>query len=122
MTDPTHQKVPPRDQLLAPRSQLTGTLVAFVGWVVVIVPIISMALLIFAAVTNPNSSIVTLGKVALIFLGAALLFCMIAAPHLLGQAVIHRERGMWRAALVTGVPTVCVILYVAFRWLGSAGS
>lgn len=122
MTNSTSPKLPPREQLLPPRSQLTGTIVSFVGWVVVIVPIIAMALLIFAAVTNPNTSIVAIGKIALIFLGAVLLFCMIAAPHLLGQAVIHRERGMWRAALVTGIPTVCVILFIAFRWLGSSGS
>lgn len=117
MTDPSRQPAPHREQLLPPRPQLTGTLVSLLGWVVVIIPIIAMALIIFAAVTNPDTSIATVGKIALIVLGAALLFCMIAAPHLLGQAVIHRERDMWKAALWTGIPTLAVILYLAFRWL-----
>lgn len=122
MTD--HNNQPPRqpDRLLPQRSQAVGSAVTLVGWLVVIIPIIAMALLIFAAVTNPDASLATVGKIGLIVLGAVLLFCMIAAPHLLGQAVIHRERGMWRAALWTGIPTVCVILYIVFRWLGSAAS
>lgn len=113
------QPPPAREQPLPPRSQLTGTLVAAAGWLVVVIPIIAMALIIFAAVTNPATSIATVGKIALIILGAALLFCMIATPHLLGQAAIHRERDMWRAALWTGIPTVCVILYLAVRWLAN---
>lgn len=121
MTDASSRPRSHGEELLAPRSQLVGTLVSLGGWVVVIVPMIVMALLIFAAVTNPAGGMATIGRVALIFLGAVLLFCMIAAPHLLGQAVIHRERAMWRAAAVTGIPTVAVILYVIFRWLSNLG-
>jgi hypothetical protein len=117
MTGPQNPAAPRREQQLPPRPQLAGTVAALVGWVVVIVPIIAMALIIFATVTNPGSSIATVGKIALIVLGAVLLFCMISAPHLLGQAVIHRERALWKAALWTGVPTVGVLLYLAFRWL-----
>lgn len=117
MTDSANRPARKREELLPPRSQLTGTLVALLGWVLVVIPIIAMSLLIFAWFTDPATSIAAVGKIALIVLGAALLFCMIAAPHLLGQAVIHRERDMWKAALWTGIPTLAVILYLAFRWL-----
>ncbi len=117
MTDPTGPRPAPRGELPAPRSQLAGTLVSLAGWVVVTVPIIAMSVLIFAWVTNPAASLATAWKVALIFLGAVLLFCMVAAPHLLGQAVIHREPDMWKAALWTGVPTCAVIAYLVFWWL-----
>ncbi|POH60151.1 hypothetical protein [Arthrobacter glacialis] len=121
MTDASSRSSAHGEELLPPRSQLVGTLASLGGWVVVIVPMIVMALIIFSAVTNPDGGMATVGKVALIFLGAALLFCMIAAPHLLGQAVIHRERAMWRAAAITGIPTAAVVLYVVFRWLSNLG-
>lgn len=119
MTDASGRPRAHGEELLPPRSQLVGTIVSLVGWVVVILPIILMSVLIFSAVTNPDGGMATAGKIALMFLGAILLFCMIAAPHLLGQAVIHRERAMWRAAAVTGLPTVAVILYLTFRWLSN---
>ncbi|ALV44387.1 hypothetical protein MB46_01490 [Arthrobacter alpinus] len=103
------------------RSQLSGTVVSLIGWVVVILPIIMLAILIFAAVMDPSASMTAPGRAAIAIGGAALLFCMIAAPHLLGQAVIHRERAMWRAALITGIPAACVVLYFAFRFLGNLG-
>ncbi|MFQ4147687.1 hypothetical protein AAGW05_03160 [Arthrobacter sp. LAPM80] len=109
------------EQLRPQRSQLTGTVVSLIGWAVVILPIILMAILILATVIEPSASLATPGKLALILLGAVLLFCMIAAPHLLGQAVIHRERALWRGAIITGIPTVAVILYFIFRWLGNLG-
>ena len=117
MTDSTRRPAPRREQLIPPRPQLLGAMVSLAGWVVMVIPILAVSLIIFAAVVNPDTSIVTVGRIALIILGAALLFCMIAAPHLLGQAVIHRERDMWKAALWTGIPTICVIFYLAFRWL-----
>lgn len=121
MTDATRRPPVHGEELLPPRSQLVGTLVSLLGWVVVILPIILMGVLIFSAVTNPAGGMATVGKIALMFLGAVLLLCMIAAPHLLGQAIIHRERAMWRAAAVTGIPTVAVIVYLVFRWLSNLG-
>ena len=121
MTDASSRPRAHGEELLPPRSHLVGTLVSLLGWVVVILPMIVMSLLIFAAVTNPDGGMATAGKIALIVLGAVLLFCMIATPHLLGQAVIHRERAMWRAAAVTGIPTVAVIVYIIFRWLSNLG-
>lgn len=121
MTDTPSNPPVHGERLEKQRSQLTGTVVSLIGWVVVVLPIILMSVVIFAAVMSPDSGMAAPGKVALIFLGAALLFCMIAAPHLLGQAVIYRERAMWRAALVTGIPTVCVVLYFMFRWLSNLG-
>jgi len=119
MTEPTKQPAAKSDHLLAPRSQLVGTVAALVGWAVVIVPIIATAALLFVTVVNPDTSLANFGKIALIVLGAVLLFCMIAAPHFVGQAVIHRERAMWRAALWTGIPTVAVILFLVALWIRS---
>ena len=121
MTDTSNHPAPHGEHLAPQRSHLSGTVVSLVGWLVVIVPIILMAVLIFAAVLNPSAGMAAPGRIALIFLGAALLFCMSAAPHLLGQAVIYRERAMWRAALITGIPTVAVIVYFVFRWLSNLG-
>lgn len=101
------------------RSQLTGTLVSLAGWAVVVLPIILMSIFIFAAVMEPSQGMAAPARLALIFAGAALLFCMIATPHLLGQAVRFKEKAMWRAALFTGIPTVCVILFFAYRWLAN---
>ena len=101
------------------RSQLSGTVASLIGWVIVIVPIVLLAVLIFAAVIDPSAGMATPGRIAIAVGGAALLFCMIAAPHLLGQAVIHRERAMWRAALITGIPAACVVIYFLFRWLSN---
>lgn len=103
--------------MLAPRSQLAGTLVSLIAWIVLIVPVVLIALIIFAGVTRPDSSVIVVGKIGLIILGVVLLFCMIAFPHLLGQAVIHRERAMYRAAIVTGIPTAGVLVYLLIRWL-----
>lgn len=107
------------EQLQAPRSQLTGTLASLVCWAIVIVPLIVMATLMFGLVMNPDTSLVNIGKIALIILGAVLLFCMIAAPHFVGQAVIHRERAMWLAALWTGIPTAGAIIFLLVVWIGS---
>ncbi|WP_104089175.1 hypothetical protein [Arthrobacter sp. GMC3] len=119
MTEPTLPPAAKSEQLLAPRSQLVGTVAALVGWIVVIVPIIATAALVFILVMNPDTSLANIGKIGLIFLGAVLLFCMIAAPHLVGQAVIHRERAMWLAALWTGIPTVAVIIFLLVLWIRS---
>ncbi|WP_449372021.1 hypothetical protein [Arthrobacter psychrolactophilus] len=117
---PSHS--PAHDELRRhQRSQLKGSMVSLVAWAVVILPIILLAILVFATVLEPSASIATPGRIAIAVGGAALLFCMIAAPHLLGQAVRFRERAMWRAALVTGIPTVCVVLYFIFRWLSNLG-
>ncbi|MDJ0317308.1 MULTISPECIES: hypothetical protein [Arthrobacter] len=121
MTESSSHPAPHGEHLAPQRSQLAGTVVSLIGWVVVVLPIVMMSVLIFATVMDPSSGMTAPGNIALIFLGAVLLFCMIAAPHLLGQAVIYRERAMWRAALVTGLPTVCVILYLAFRWVSNLG-
>lgn len=119
MTDSQSLPTSPSQQMRPQRSQLVGTVVSLIGWVVVIVPIILMSAVIFAHIMNPENGITAPKNVALIFLGAILLFCMIAAPHLLGQAVRFRERAMWRAALITALPTVCVIVYFVFRWLSN---
>lgn len=121
MTDSTPNPAIHGEHLQPQRSRLTGSVVSLIGWVVVILPIIVMSALIFTAVLNPDAGLATPGKIGLMFLGAVLLFCMIAAPHLLGQAVVYRERAMWRAAAVTGIPTLCVIAYLLFRWLSNLG-
>ncbi len=121
MTDTSRHPEIHGEHLQPQRSRLTGTVVSLIGWVVVILPIIVMSVLIFATILNPDGGLAAPGKVGLMFLGALLLFCMIAAPHLLGQAVVYRERAMWRAALVTGIPTLGVIAYLIFRWLSNLG-
>ena len=90
MTDTSGTPASHGETLAPQRSQLVGTVVSLIAWLVVALPII-------------------------------LMFCMIAAPHLLGQAVRFRERAMWRSALITGVPTVCVVVYFIFRWLSNLG-
>lgn len=122
MTENPSLQPSPAERVKLERSQLVATLVSLAGWVVVIVPIILMALLVFATVMEPSQSLATPGRLALIFLGAVLLFCMIATPHLLGQAVRFKEKAMWRAALVTGIPTVCVILFFVYRWMANLGA
>lgn len=109
------------DRVRQERSPLTGTVVSLIAWAVVALPIVLMSLFIFAAVMEPSQGMAAPARVALIFAGAALLFCMIATPHLLGQAVRFKEKAMWRAALITGIPTVCVVLYFVFRWLSNLG-
>ena len=121
MTDISSHPAPHGEDLKPQRSQQTGTLVSLIGWTVVLLPIILMSITIFAAVVNPSAGMAAPGRLALMFLGAILLFCMIASPHLLGQAVIHRERAMWRAAVATSIPTVAVIMYFVFRWLSNLG-
>src|SRR4051794_32467101 len=98
MTD-VHSPTPANESLRhQQRMQLQGTLTSLGAWVVVIIPIVLLAIIIFAAVMEPSAGMSTPGRIAIAFGGAALLFCMIAAPHLLGQAVRFRERAMWRAA------------------------
>ncbi len=103
------------------RPQLVGTVVALVGWVVVALPIILMSVVIFAEIMRPDRGMWDPRNLGLMFVGAVLMFCMIAFPHLLGQAVRFRERAMWRSAIITGVPTVCVVVYFIFRWLANLG-
>lgn len=117
MTDPSFTPDVRSEPLRPQRSQMTGTLVSLLAWIVVIVPMCGMALIIFAAVTNPSTSLATISKLVLIVLGVLLMFCMVITPHMMGQAVIYRERALWKAALWTGIPTVGVILYLVFRWL-----
>lgn len=121
MTDTSSHPAAHGEHLQPQRSQLVGTIVSLVGWVVVILPIIMMSALIFAEVMRPDRGMWDPRNIALMLIGAVLLFCMIAAPHLLGQAVRFRERAMWRAALVTGIPTVSVVLYFVFRWVANLG-
>lgn len=121
MTDTSSHPAPHGEGLQPQRSQQTGTLVSLIGWTAVLLPIILMSITIFAAVLEPSDGMAAPGRVGLMFLGAVLLFCMIASPHLLGQAVIYRERAMWRAALYTAIPTVGVIIYFLFRWLSNLG-
>ncbi|AIY03431.1 hypothetical protein ART_3832 [Arthrobacter sp. PAMC 25486] len=107
---------------LAPqRSQLVGTVVSLVTWLVVALPIILMSVIIFAEVMRPDRGMWDPRNIALMFVGAVLMFAMVASPHLLGQAVRFRERAMWRSAIITGVPTLCVVVYFIFRWLSNLG-
>lgn len=121
MTENPSTMPTPAERQKLERSQLIGTLVALGGWLVVTLPIILMSIFIFAAVMEPSQGMATPARLALIFAGAALLFCMLATPHLLGQAVRFKEKAMWRAALITGIPTVCVVFYFVFRWLANLG-
>lgn len=106
---------------LPPRSQLTGTVVSLIAWAVVALPIVLLAVVVFAEVMQPDRGLADPRNLALMFGGAVLLFCMLATPHLMGQAARFRERAMWLAALATGIPTVGVVLYFIFRWLGNLG-
>ena len=121
MTENSSLPSAPGNHVRHERSPLAGTVVSLVAWVVVVLPIILMSVLIFAAVMEPSQGMAAPARVALIIAGAVLLFCMIATPHLLGQAVRFKEKAMWRAALITGIPTVCVVLYFVFRWLSNLG-
>lgn len=106
---------------LPPRSQLTGTVVSLIAWAVVALPIVLLAVVVFAEVMQPDRGLADPRNLALMFGGAVLLFCMLATPHLMGQAARFRERAMWLAALATGIPTAGVVLYFIFRWLGNLG-
>lgn len=121
MTDTSQTPTSPRGQAAQARSQLTGSIVSLIGWLVVALPIILMSVVIFAEVMRPDRGMWDLRNLALMFAGALLMFCMIAFPHLLGQAVRFRERAMWRSAIITGVPTACVVVYFVFRWLSNLG-
>ena len=121
MTDTSGTPASHGETLAPQRSQLVGTVVSLIAWLVVALPIILMSLTIFAEVMKPDRGMWHPRNLALMFSGAILMFCMIAAPHLLGQAVRFRERAMWRSALITGVPTVCVVVYFIFRWLSNLG-
>ncbi|MDD0857022.1 hypothetical protein NHF46_02825 [Arthrobacter alpinus] len=59
----------------------------------------------------------TAASVALGILGFVATLSMLAFPPLLGQAGRFKEKAMLRVALITGIPTVCVVLYLC-----SAGS
>lgn len=107
------------ETMLEPRPQKFGAMATLIAWVIETVPIIAISLIIFAEVVSPDSSALSLGKLVIIVLGVALLFCMIAFPQLLGNAVVHRERGLWRSALITGISTAGAILYIIFRWLAN---
>ncbi|MFC8302833.1 hypothetical protein ACFUCV_04015 [Specibacter sp. NPDC057265] len=96
-------------------------MVSLVVWAVVALPIVLLALLIFAQLMQADSGLAAPRNLGLIFGGAILLLCMLATPHLMGQAARFRERAMWLAALATGVPTAGVVVYFIFRWLGNLG-
>lgn len=111
-----------RSEALAPqRSALVGSVVSLVAWLVVALPIVMMSVIIFAEVMRPDRGMWDPRNIALMFIGAVLMFAMIAFPHFLGQAVRFRERAMWRSAIITGVPTVCVVIYFVFRWISNLG-
>lgn len=121
MTDASGAQATQDQNVPQQRSQLAGSVVALAGWVVVALPIVLMAVVIFAEIMRPDRGMWDPRNLALMLLGAVLLFCMIAFPHLLGQAVRFRERAMWRSAIITGVPTVCVVVYFLYRWLANLG-
>lgn len=121
MTDTSSQSTPHGEKLQAQGSQLAGSLAALAGWAVVFVPFLLLTLMILTAVLEPSRSIADIRNIAIMIGGALLLFCMIAAPHLLGQAVRFKERAMWRAAIITGIPAACVIVYFVFRFLSNLG-
>ncbi len=100
---------------------MAGAVTTLVAWVAVILPIILMSVTIFAEIMRPDQGMWTPRNLSLMFLGAILLFCMIAFPQFLGNAVRFRERAMWRSAIITGVPTACVVVYFVFRWLANLG-
>lgn len=102
-------------------SQLTGTVVSLIAWAVVALPLILLAVLIFAEVMQPDRGLADPRNLALMFGGAVLLLCMLATPHLMGQAARFQERAMWLAALATGIPTAGVIVYFLVRWLSNLG-
>lgn len=121
MTDTSGSPASHGAALSPQRSQLVGTVVSLITWLVVALPIILMSVIIFAEVMRPDRGMWDPRNIALMLIGAVLLFAMIAFPHFLGQAVRFRERAMWRAAIITGVPTVCVVFYFVFRWLSNLG-
>lgn len=121
MTDISGAQTPKGQQVPQERSALVGSTVSLVGWLVVLVPIILMSVVIFAEVMRPDRGMWDMRNIALMFGGALLMFCMITFPHLLGQAVRFRERTMWRSAIITGIPTICVVVYFIFRWLSNLG-
>lgn len=121
MTDTSGTPASHGEALAPQRSQLIGTVTSLVTWLVVVLPIILMSIIIFAEVMSPDRGMWAPRNLALMFLGAVLMFAMISFPHFLGQAVRFRERAMWRSALITGVPTVGVVVYFIFRWLSNLG-
>lgn len=121
MSDASGIPASPKQQAPLERSQLVGSVVALAGWVVVALPIVLMVAVIFAEIMRPDRGMWDPRNLALMLLGAVLLFCMVAFPHLLGHAVRFRERAMWRSAIITGVPTVCVVVYFVVRWLANLG-
>lgn len=121
MTEASGIPAPQDQQVPQERSQLVASVVSLIGWLVVALPIILMSVVIFAEIMRPDRGMWDPRNLLLMFVGALLMFCMIAFPHLLGQAVRFRERGMWRSAIITGVPTVCVVIYFVIRWLSNLG-
>lgn len=69
--------------------------------------------------TGTLDSTTTATSVALGILGFVATLSMLAFPPLLSQAGRFKEKAMLRAALITGIPTVCVVLYFVFRWLNN---
>ncbi len=121
MTDSPGTPAPHGEALAPQRSQFTGAVTTLVAWVAVILPIILMAVTIFAEIMRPDQGMWTARNLSLMFLGALLLLCMIAFPQFLGNAVRFREKAMWRSAIITGIPTVAVMVYFIFRWMANLG-
>ena len=88
-----------------------------VGWALLAYPVVLLAVLSVIVMTGSFDATVTAHGVAAGILGLLASLAMAAFPLLLGLAVKTRRRSLWFAAVLTGVLTVVMCVYLAVEWL-----
>lgn len=91
--------------------------ITLVGWVMLAYPVVLLGLLSAIVITGSLDSTVTASSVALGIAGFLAALSMAAFPLLLGLAVKTRRRALWIPAVLTGLLTVAMCIYLTVAWL-----
>jgi hypothetical protein len=91
--------------------------ITLVGWLVLAYPAALLALLSYILISGSTDDAATAGSVVAGVVGMAFVACMVAAPPLLGLAVMKRLRRFWIPAVITWILSIVAVVYVIVEWL-----
>ena len=99
------------------RSALWALGITLLGWLLLAYPAVLLALLSFILISGSDGSGTTASSVVAGILGMVFVVCMVAAPVLLGLAVMKRRRRFWIPAVITWLLSIAAVIYVIVEWL-----
>ncbi|ALE05032.1 hypothetical protein AL755_05270 [Arthrobacter sp. ERGS1:01] len=99
------------------RSVLWALGITLLGWLLLAYPAVLLALLSYILISGSDGSGTSASSVVAGILGMVFVVCMVAAPVLLGLAVMKRLRRFWIPAVITWVLSIAAVIYVIVEWL-----